>query len=106
MRSSKIPFESMCPKCAQVQPQRGFDRNSLLRLLSSGYPVEAYCATCNEFWPINAKERTALVAAATRESRLTANSVGASAARMLHHKKLRLLNGALTENDIVIHKGR
>jgi len=63
-RSSNVPFESMCPKCAQFQPQRGFDRNSLLRLLSSGYPVEAYCATCDEFWSISAKERAVLVAAA------------------------------------------
>lgn len=62
-RGSNVPFESMCPKCAQVKPQRGFGRDSLLRLLSSGYPVEAYCATCDEFWSINAKERAALVAA-------------------------------------------
>jgi len=62
--SANVPFESMCPNCKQVQPQRGFDRNSLLRLLSSGYPVEAYCAKCDEFWSISAKERAALVAAA------------------------------------------
>jgi hypothetical protein len=60
---SNVSFESMCPKCAQIQPQRGFGRNSLLRLLSSGYPVEAYCATCDEFRSISAKERAALVAA-------------------------------------------
>jgi hypothetical protein len=58
-----IAFESMCPKCAQVRPQHGFDRNSLLRVLSSGYPVEAYCELCDEFWSISAKERAALVAA-------------------------------------------
>ena len=62
--TSSVPFESMCPKCGEVQPQRGFDRSSLLRLLSSGYPVEAYCTTCDEFWPITAKERAVLVAAA------------------------------------------
>ena len=60
---SNVPFESMCPNCAQIQPQRGFDRNSLLRLLSSGYPVEAYCATCDGFWSISPTERAALVAA-------------------------------------------
>ena len=60
---SYVLFESMCPKCAQIQPQHGFDRNSLLRLLSGGYPVEAYCAPCDEFWSISAKERAALVAA-------------------------------------------
>ena len=35
-----IPFQSMCPKCAQVRPQRGFTRNSLLRLLSAQSQVE------------------------------------------------------------------
>jgi hypothetical protein len=47
----------------QVQPQPGFDRGSLLKLLSRGCPVEAYCPTCNAFWSISAKERAALVAA-------------------------------------------
>ena len=61
--ASNVPFESICPKCAQMRPQRGFDRNSLLRLLSSGYPVEAYCESCDEFWSISAKERAELVAA-------------------------------------------
>jgi hypothetical protein len=62
--ASDVPFKSMCPKCAQMRPQRGFDRNSLLRLLSNGYPLEAYCEQCDEFWSISAKERAALVAAA------------------------------------------
>ena len=34
---------------------------------------------------------------ATRESRLTANSVGGVSSTQLHHNKLRLLKGALTE---------
>jgi hypothetical protein len=60
----RIPFMSPCPKCTQVRLQRGYNRKSLLRLLDQGYPVEAYCETCDEFWPISAKERGALVAAA------------------------------------------
>ena len=63
IRGFPIEFESMCPKCKQVQSQRGFDRSSLLRLLKNGYPVEAYCAVCDEFWSITSKERTALVTA-------------------------------------------
>jgi hypothetical protein len=59
----KISFMSPCPKCTQVRLQRGYDRNSLLRLFDRGYPVEAYCETCDEFWSISAKERAALVAA-------------------------------------------
>jgi hypothetical protein len=48
----------------QLQPQPGFDRDSLLRLLTKGHPVEAHCVACNEFWSISAKERAALVTAA------------------------------------------
>lgn len=61
--NGQVPFESMCPKCAQLQPQTGFGRDSLLRLLSKGHPVEAYCVLCDEFWSISARERAALVAA-------------------------------------------
>jgi len=57
-------FASTCPKCAQVQPQPAYDNNSLLRLLNGGYPVEAYCANCDEFWSISLKERAALGVAA------------------------------------------
>ena len=61
---TKIPFMSPCPRCAQVRLQRGYDRASLLRLFNGGYPVEAYCDTCDEFWSVSGKERAALVAAA------------------------------------------
>jgi hypothetical protein len=64
MHASKVPFVSTCPTCAQVRPQPGYDRNSLLRLLSGRYPVEAYCSMCDDFWSISAKERATLVAAA------------------------------------------
>jgi hypothetical protein len=64
MRVSKVPFVPMCPTCAQMRPQPGYDRNSLLRLLRGGYPLEAYCSMCDEFWSISAKERAALVAMA------------------------------------------
>ena len=60
---SGIPFVSICPMCAQVRPQPGYDRESLLRLISNGYPVEAYCSLCDEFWSISAKEHAALAAA-------------------------------------------
>jgi len=63
-----VRFRSMCPKCATIQPQPGYDRNSLLRLLNGGYPVEAYCAACDEYWPVSTKERAALGAAAIKVS--------------------------------------
>ena len=64
MHVSKVPFLSMCPTGAQMRPQPGYDHNSLLRLLRGGYPLEAYCSICDEFWSISAKERATLVAAA------------------------------------------
>jgi hypothetical protein len=64
MYAAKVPFVSMCPACGQMRPQPGYDHNSLLRLLRGGYPVEAYCSMCDDFWSISAKERATLVAAA------------------------------------------
>jgi len=63
-----VGFRSMCPRCAKIRPQRGYDRNSLLRLLNRGYPVEAYCVACDEYWPISIKERAALAAAAIEKA--------------------------------------
>jgi len=59
-----IRFRSICPKCARIRPQRGYNRNSLLRLLNGGYPVEAYCAECDDYWSVSVKERVALGSAA------------------------------------------
>jgi len=43
-----------------MRPQRGYNRDSLLRLLNGGHPVEGYCTVCDEFWPISAEERARL----------------------------------------------
>jgi len=56
-----IPFTSTCPKCQVQQPQQGFSRADLGRLLNNGHPIEAYCVTCDEFWAISPGERAALV---------------------------------------------
>jgi hypothetical protein len=55
-----VQFMSMCPRCGKIQSQTGYDRDSLLRLLERGYPVEAHCEECGEFWPIGVKERAGL----------------------------------------------
>jgi hypothetical protein len=55
-----IPFVSTCPGCTQRQPQRGFSRAAILRLLNGGYPIEAYCVMCDEFWSISLAERVAI----------------------------------------------
>ena len=61
--ASKVPFTSMCPACGQMRPQDAYNRDSLLRLLRGGHPVEAYCASCDEYWSIDVPERAALIAA-------------------------------------------
>ena len=57
-----VHFVSMCPKCNHEQPQGGYSRAALGRLLNGGYPIEAYCVTCDEFWLINTTERSAVAA--------------------------------------------
>jgi hypothetical protein len=55
-----IVFVSTCPSCGREQPQDAFSVADLLRLLKAGYPIEAYCVPCEEFWPIGLKERIGL----------------------------------------------
>ena len=57
-----VHFVSVCPKCNHEQPQGGYSRAALGRLLNGGYPIEAYCVTCDEFWLINTTERIAVAA--------------------------------------------
>lgn len=60
LMGESVPFTSMCPKCRSEQPQRGFSRAALGRLLSGGYPIEAYCVGCDDFWSISLSERVAI----------------------------------------------
>jgi hypothetical protein len=55
------PFAAVCPKCKDVRCQRGYTPRSLFRLLGCNHPIQAYCVVCDEFWPISAKERRALI---------------------------------------------
>lgn len=59
-RHQAIPFESVCPICLEVRPQRGFSRGALSILLNGGHPIVAYCVTCHEFWPLGPDERAAI----------------------------------------------
>jgi hypothetical protein len=54
------PFLAICPKCKRQQPQHGYDRATLQRLLNRSLPVEAYCEKCEEFWAISPHERARL----------------------------------------------
>ena len=60
--SQSIAFASMCPNCKRAQPQE-FTTVSLALLLKGGYPIEAYCMRCEEFWSINDQQRNELVEA-------------------------------------------
>ena len=55
-----IVFVSTCPRCRREQPQDGLTIADLVRLLNGGYPIEAYCVTCDEFWPVTLQERVRL----------------------------------------------
>lgn len=58
--SEAIVFASMCPICKCEQVQYSFNVASLHRLLQGGYPIEAYCETCDEFWSIGVEQRVEL----------------------------------------------
>ena len=58
--SEVVVFVSTCPHCKRHQAHDGFTVADLLRLLDGGYPIEAYCVTCDEFWPVTLQERVRL----------------------------------------------
>jgi hypothetical protein len=54
-------FMSTCPRCGRTQPQNGFSRAALLRLLDDDLDIQAYCVTCRNFWPISDPERQLII---------------------------------------------
>ena len=58
--SQAIVFASTCPHCEREQPQDGFTVAEVSRLLHRGYLIEAYCAICDELWPISQQKRDEL----------------------------------------------
>ena len=63
--SESMAFVSTCPRCMRKQSQEGFTVADLVRLFDGGFPIEAYCVICDEFWSIDLQERVALGAAVT-----------------------------------------
>jgi len=59
-RSDSLRFMSTCPNCKGARFQRRYEFRTLVTLLVDNQPIEAHCAACDEFWPINASERAAL----------------------------------------------
>ena len=58
--TQSIVFVSTCPSCKREQPQDAFTVADLVRLLSGGDPIEAYCVPCDRFWSIRVQERVEL----------------------------------------------
>jgi len=58
--SDSLRFMSTCPTCKDVRFQQGYGFRALVRFLVDNQPIEAYCAACNESWPITADERAEL----------------------------------------------
>jgi len=65
--SRVIFFASTCPHCKRDQVQDRFTATDLMRLQYGGFPIEAYCQSCDEFWPVSIRKRVELgdVVAAT-----------------------------------------
>ena len=64
-------FVATCPTCGHTQLQSGFTRPDLERLISGGYPIEAYCRICDEFWTVGVQKRVEIIEAVCGRSRRT-----------------------------------
>ena len=53
-------FMSLCPRCGHTKLQQAYTYAELRTLLGTGEPIEAYCITCDEVWPIASRERTGI----------------------------------------------
>ena len=51
-----ICFLATCPKYKHHRPQDGYIRGDLLKNAQRRLPVEAYRATCDDFWSIRPQE--------------------------------------------------
>ena len=58
-----VLFVATCPQCRRQVLQHGYSRVLLFAYLDVEHEIEAYCAACDEFWPIGAEERRAIVGA-------------------------------------------
>ena len=59
-RRDLLSFMSTCPNCKDVRYPQNHGFRDVVRSLVNNQPIEAHCAVCNGFWPINASERAEL----------------------------------------------
>ena len=62
-------FVATCPTCGREELQNAFTRAALARLLNGGYPIEAYCSVCDEFWTVGIQKRVEIIEAVCDRSR-------------------------------------
>jgi hypothetical protein len=55
--TTSAPFVSECPNCLNDRLLSGYSPEELGQLLAAGAEIEAYCASCDERWPISVEER-------------------------------------------------
>jgi len=58
--SHAIVFAATCPHCKRDQLQNNFTVADLMRLLYGGYPIEAFCDFCGNFWTVSLQKRVEL----------------------------------------------
>jgi arsenate reductase len=64
-----VAFVATCPTCGREELQNAFTRAALERLLNGGYPIEAYCSVCDEFWTVGIQKRVEIIEAVCDLSR-------------------------------------
>jgi len=69
-------FASVCRRCRQSQPQRGFTRAALQGLLDINFTIYAHCVTCDVQWPISAHERREVASAIRTQHQSQDDGVG------------------------------
>ena len=60
VKRDSLSFMSTCPNCKDVRYPQNHGFRALVRSLVDNQPIEAHCAVCNGFWPINPSERAEL----------------------------------------------
>lgn len=61
-------FSSECPRCGHDRVQTAYTRDELVQLLQAGAEIEAYCASCDTYWPVSTEERADLARTLTRKT--------------------------------------
>ena len=64
-----LTFKAICPTCGREELQKTLTFAALERLIDGCYPIEAYCAVCDDFWPVNIQKRVEIIEAVSQSIR-------------------------------------